>query len=315
MDKLDCDGNEMSTKPKDRRDIRIGTFLAMCMVVMIHSPVSGGGEGISGSVIHCITQWAVPYFFFVSGCFLMRSMQRSTATEMCRKKIKSLLVPFLLWELIWSFVGGNPTLWFLQSLIAFTALALGVWAVLGRRNEKVSLVFLGAVFAMLVLGKQRWAYGTPTSPFFFLAGLFLSERVLNGNGCRRGRLAILSLIAVVVLRTVWGVCNLSGWVEMSVRNVCVIFEIAFVWFAIELLPSSINFDRPIFRCTFFVYCFHYPVLCLVKQGWVAVFGQSFVSSTIGFFVLSLTMPFVCCLVALGVRSLWPFGYRVISGGR
>ena len=77
-----------------RRDIglamTIASAVAMGLVVCIHLPTLPKGG---------VLEWGVPWFFFASGFWFARS--RRTVLENIKIRVKSLLLPYYLWNVIW----------------------------------------------------------------------------------------------------------------------------------------------------------------------------------------------------------------------
>lgn len=127
------------------------SFIASWCVVVIHANIEFGVEGsfLHAFAVPALTQWAVPWFFILSGFFFVQTLQKYSAAEIVRKKVKSLLVPYLVWCLVGGavmglvlsfrktfsdvigffscFPSGNPTLWFVHALMGFMCLSLFLW--------------------------------------------------------------------------------------------------------------------------------------------------------------------------------------------
>ncbi len=153
-------------------------FVGACLVVSLHVSQQLQVEGVLGKVAGYISNkglgnCAVPFFFMASGFFLAGHMgECGWWRSECRKRIRSLLVPYLIWNAFyWLFMNGlkmalsqmgivfapdigwqlnlglNPLslpqhshLWFLRSLL-FAVLVSPVFLLLRRR-------WMGAVSLM-----------------------------------------------------------------------------------------------------------------------------------------------------------------------
>ena len=91
----------------------------MVCVVMIHSHSIGTYESpaswcvfLQMLLMRTTTNWAVPFFFAVSGFFFAeRNLQMSTIgyVKLLQKKVRSLLVPYILWALIGTAISMSLT--------------------------------------------------------------------------------------------------------------------------------------------------------------------------------------------------------------
>jgi surface polysaccharide O-acyltransferase-like enzyme len=93
------------------RKITVLSFIAMISVVMIHSHAIGAIENpaswcvfIQSFFMRTATNWAVPFFFIVSGYFFasrnINNFKKSGYFRLMRKKYSSLFIPYILWALI-----------------------------------------------------------------------------------------------------------------------------------------------------------------------------------------------------------------------
>ena len=101
------------------RKIRILSFLATISVVIIHTNALEGNREVAaawwiGNLIGYAQRWAVPFFFVVSGFFLHRvfeCQQHVIAATFLKKRVKTLLIPYLFWGAIYGTVTMTPLLY------------------------------------------------------------------------------------------------------------------------------------------------------------------------------------------------------------
>lgn len=99
-------------------------FIAACLVVSLHVSqklhANGFGGVIAKYLAECgIGECAVPFFFIASGFFLAGHMgEAGWWGRECRKRVRSLLVPYLFWNVFyWCFMHG------LQMVLGFAGIA------------------------------------------------------------------------------------------------------------------------------------------------------------------------------------------------
>ena len=258
----------------------------------------------------------MPWFFFVSGVFLRNSMMKYDGRTLVIKKLKSLVVPFALWTLLSFPLGGNPDLWYLQSLIIFTFVMWGLGR-LGLSPDKpvFSIVFC-LIFCLLLFLNLGWTYGTPTSPFYFVGGFVCSRIVLKEQSRPKWQMAILVLVCAIACRIMWFNLSLSGVAEMILRNVCVVVLGCSIWLLIGLCPVRTVAKYDCLRVTFFVYCFHHHfVLDWVKTLWQNAIGIGPVKNVVGLFIVAAIAMASSCVVALALKKHLSRCYALLSGGR
>lgn len=88
--------------------VTVLSFLAMVSVVYIHHNAIDTTEPAYWNVVvqtfltRALTDWAVPFFFIMSGFWVARSRYVSSegATPFLMKKVRTLLVPYVLWAVL-----------------------------------------------------------------------------------------------------------------------------------------------------------------------------------------------------------------------
>lgn len=173
-------------------------FVCACLVVLIHCTV----ETSTGTTLWwwcqlfaregiCII--AVPYFFLASGFFLAGRMETPDWWQCAvRKRLRSLVVPFILWSIFYSVFGF--CVWWIKTNVfhvyahEFTLnhLGLSTLVVLCGVHPFADigvLWFVRCLFALVLVSpliayaiKARWLF------FFVVVLLFWGFLWLNGNG-------------------------------------------------------------------------------------------------------------------------------------
>lgn len=258
-----------------------------------------------------LTQWAVPWFFFVSGTFAVRSLAKDGWWRFVIRKFWGLVVPYAIWILVSMLAGvKNVNLWYLRSLISFMFFMLIFDRILPQRCHRilVAVSMLVSVFGLNRLG-VRFLIGTPTSPFYFAGGYLISELlVAHDVGRRMARhIWVIALAVVLAVGLTWTrfALDLQGLAEMILRNTAVVAMIAALWLIVSRFDWSAVEIPQWMKATFFVYCCHGPILTLIgRQGWSCPFGVYFFVAPLVFFGL-----------AAAVRRITPHAYLILSGGR
>ena len=92
-----------------RKILNMGLLCAALVVtrhVFLTGPVGSVAWLIEQIVIDGIAQIAVPFFFVASGCLLARHFgEPGWWGKECRKRVFSLLVPYLIWSFIFVVIG------------------------------------------------------------------------------------------------------------------------------------------------------------------------------------------------------------------
>lgn len=145
--------------------IAIVSFWATVCVVWWHCSC---GAPMERWFVPSFCTWAVPWFFFVSGFFFRNSFERRGGVDLLKSKIRSLLIPYLMWSMIGLLIcgfkvgygnfiemfaaspyvfhpKGNPALWYVRTLMIFVLIGTPLMAFL-KGWCKYAVIFWGGAF-------------------------------------------------------------------------------------------------------------------------------------------------------------------------
>lgn len=337
----------------------------MIGVLLIHAydPLNGGAlslqghDGVADMVMYLISQIlarvSVPIFFYFSGFFFFRQLGSAGVTvwtNLIRKRVRTLFVPFLLWNLltllaflaIYKFghggthagsvserVGsadllgkakllfdnnGSPIsyqFWFIRDLML--CLVLSVLTIpLNLRWFAVLTAVAGAAWLL-----ELWPIAVPTAPsvFFFLLG-GLAYRATGSLALSRvPRWIVLLYAAGVVLELIFGKV-----VGNIMHNLVLLLGVGSAYWLAMLIGS-----HPLLRqffmahggAAFFLFAAHEPLMAMIKK---VMFTLSLQSPSLLSILLAYMLPPV--LVCIFLLAMWHLLSRfaggvlaVMTGGR
>ena len=292
--------------------IRWISFVAIVCVVL--------GHCISDNpfVIGIFAQWHVPWFYLLSGFMLGVSLNRHGAKSCLVKRIRTLLLPYILWcgigfLVVWGVHGEIASLndW-LGLSSAFPAAILLWWMLSGIANVQRAIAVIcvyALVFGAAICGNMGMLIGTPTSSVYFIIGFAFFQVCAAKQSYHMPTAKWISVAAVLVavlLRVLWFIVDWSDSMEQALRFACVLSQIVAIWFAADwiLKPCFTEESKIPWLITpvFFIYCFHGFVLKPLS----AVTGGG------GLFVMTLA---VSLLAAWLVKRLTPCIYKTLTGDR
>ncbi len=330
-------------------------FLLILGVILIHAniasgtpPFSNAGIGISNFVSSQLGAAFVPSFFIISGYLFFLGVERFTRAiyvEKLKRRFFSLVVPYVLWNLIcvalllfkfrffhfdsygvyemdgaidwsrfikgfWDFYDGYPyaqAFWFIRNLICFVILSPIVYVV-GRKWW----LTVGLIAVCIV--SDTWLYYIE----FFTVG---ASFALNRFDLRRLRLPALGLVVAV----------LGYFLGASLRNLVlggrwflpVYWMLTLSGFVVFLnaalrltsFPKT-HIGMLLIQSTFFIYAFHQCFCSLVRNIWLSLVGDSTTCtaliSYVGSFVSMVAVSFAAWLL---LRRIAPRILNVLTGNR
>ena len=340
--------------PELSRKITVLSFLAMIGVIYIHHNAVEDGAATwnavaQGFLTRGLTDWAVPFFFVVSGFWFARGAYvqgRQGFAQLWAKKARTLLVPYLLWAVIGAAIVlpvivfnnhvtqrpllsrsvlGHDSLWgFVDALVGVAGNGpqgnLALWYV------RTLLIFFLLAPAWRVL--VRCGKGVLLGLGLVLA-LGLPEAWIPHTGLKFGSFGWLLLGmgaadwmaadrrlprgAAIACGVAWAGLALAKAMGVScgLERLIPLAGILFFWSVADWANLCCDFMKP----TFWVYCLHGALAAYFLSGPLFVFGKSDVST----FLIMLLMPWAnlafCLVAAHAARRFAPRVYALLTGGR
>lgn len=275
------------------RKIKCISFLAMYAVMVSHSFCSSEVESF---VIPWLTSWHVPWFLIVSGFFFSLSVMRNDIRGLLTKKVKSLLLPYLLWCIIgccfwktqfpngaslegnvWGlrsifgvantiFPIGNWPLWFTRALMIFmffTLVSLACVRIAGRVGVplgwkmRLAMIWIVVLTGRILLQKYGVGVSPGGSPIFFLAGFTVAE-IERASGWRIVEWHGKKGIWVIAGCVILYVTLRLTWSDSTMwRNVGCFLAVTALWLTFDFVRLPPQFDS-LLKVTPFVYFMHGP---------------------------------------------------------
>lgn len=346
------------------RRLEVARFIAILLVAVSHAKNYGlrvGGADLSDShafanvyVQEAITEGfcrvAVPLFMAISGYLLFRGYRESASyfADKLRRRLRTLVVPYILWSLIaltfiyalqlipfsrgyfagervdqWDFwqllwrVFVQPSagqLWFLRDLICFVAIAPILGPVLRRWPVPAMLVLTALWLAGVTWLGVRIFYPNSQGLWFFSFGACCQLHKLDIERPVQGLGWLLAVwIAIVLVRTPY---LMQSKIVAGLHPVGLIAGVLVVWaFAGYITPWVFRHGLEPYMLSFFIFVAHEAAQTIVEKLLLRFgAGVPFVGIMI-LAVAPLISVTACTLVGMGLRRAAPSLYGILTGGR
>lgn len=322
--------------------LKIASLICTLMVIFRHSlnmVAFYGGEKYAAENVYTIetcisilTEIAVPYFFLVSGFFFFRTDFYSSGTyiNMLAKKGMSLLLPFVIWNIIGAIIlfaaGELPVLekwsdyfwglvlskydvplWYVRNLMMMTAVVpLYYWIFKIDKWHIYTIVGIGLLLWWWPVDCAWWS--TEGWLYFFLGGVLQRfKRAVEWK---------MPVGVLVLLTVVWlSFCFFRPKWCIPMNKATTLMGIICFWQLLNYTTSVWNRLLPMAKYSFFIYVLHIYVIKTMKVTLASQFPENEVVALIAYFVL----PFVTFGMLLWVGKVWnsvlPMSFGVITGGR
>lgn len=288
------------------------------------------------SISEQICRLAVPLFFLISGFFMTYHNYGSFKQYKIKinSRIRSLLVPYLLFSTTWLVVmvsTGRTNLnsiwdflhyvfvspvsfqfWFLQHLMVLALVSMLFYHLIKRFDIWV-MVALGVIY--LLDHDLRTGFGG--SLFYYSMGIFLSQKPFHIKYPIFGILFLLLFVLLATMRFIN--FNLNYNIYCIASKVMIFLGVCGIisWIFEERIPLN-PFQWQTMRADtrFFIFCTHEPLLSLLKNIYLQYFHVQYII-LLGYFVLPVVTILLCLTVDyyLHKNHITEKLYKVLTGGR
>lgn len=333
--------------------IKFGSFLMTCIVVCYHcrgfDDVNAMGTWdvlLNDQVRHFTEQsgtLAMCYFFSITGFLLFQNFSFQNYPQKIRRRISSLLIPYLLWQLVYfitkTLLCGED---YPLSMFLRQTFCLEKWPMNGPLWYVYSVFLLALASPILLALFQNKRMAWPSTVLLILLLRFLPETdnpILNTvihYGYLSNTLAYLPYYLIGCYLGRFSKENTHTDVFLcffSMLCISCFLDDLFPYFFFQMtvgliplmglyvlrLPHTLQ-NKPIYRLSFLMYAIHHPLLINVEEPMRAslmllspmpVFFQSILAKAI---ILALDVGLSFCIHALFKRCC-PRILSLISGGR
>lgn len=336
------------------------TFLFSMLVVWVHSfnaelflgvtEAAARVDKIERILGDSLGQIAVPGFFMVSSYLFYRGFNWSRLIPKWSSRIKSLLLPYLLWNFLYymgyvavtrlPFVSGvvgkspvpfngaqifdalvnyayNPVFWYLFQLILLVALAPLIYVVMGS-----SAAGAGALAVMALGLWNNWSTGPLNldALFYTCVAAYVSlHRDSWGHGveARTGYISNLasSIVLALSFALLWCLGQPGGvlWARPFLTVCFRLWGVCAAVLAVKMirLPRA----REWMKHNFFLYAIHFAWVRLLNKAGAMILPGSAAGALAVFFLMPAMMVVVSTWIGIWMRRVCPGVYKVLSGGR
>ena len=255
------------------KNLRIAfiSFLAMWAVVVWHCYC---GSSVERWFLPIFCYWSVPWFFVISGYYLLASFDKRNIDKFIVNKFWSLFMPYLLWCMIGIlffyifspheislnlndiFALGDVTqpkynkpLWYVRALLILNVIGLCILVPLRYFRVEHGLLRLAlftCFFLVLVFLVQKFGLtiGPGSSAFYFLCGIwcsYLMKSILKNFMTQHLMLiTIVALIMAMLFRGIWFSRGYSFYSSGGsfIGNLATVFFIIMLVGAVCLIKKS-----------------------------------------------------------------------------
>lgn len=323
--------------------IKVISFLCTVMVLFRHSRnlvAFWGTENVANytaymeNAMSVITEVAVPSFFIISGYFFFKYdyYENNNYMRMIKKKLKSLVIPFIIWNIIGAIILSlydpakignsiqacvsnlllshwNGPLWYVRDLILIMIIA-PVYAWIFKIDNKFLYLII-----FLILFFRWWPVDTAVLStegqfFFFIGGLIRNNKVILD--CK------LPIPFFIILLILWFVfCfNIFPLYEINLHRLNTIVGIIILWRVVDFCRDKVyNFLYVFSSYSFFIYVMHIYMVKFIKRTISYLYYENDQIALLAY----VLVPLLTIVITIGIAKYWKAKslntYYIVTGGR
>ena len=335
-------------KTIEKHKITYMHFILSVLIILVHAINNKTTFEKFFSIETGIGQFAVPLFFIISGfLFFYNSNSFNDINNKIIKRIYTLLIPYLLWNLIYYIFhlileaettfdiftlidavinhSFNPVFWYIYQLILLTIISPIIYYI--SKIKKMEIPFM-VLLSLLIIGNTDIPFINEDAIIYYLFGCYLS-RLYNNKKFKiidNLYIFIFSLISILVFilnrylhNNIFNNIELLHYYTLSViylRIAIAMFMFYFcdIFFNYKHIPKYMN-------NSFFLYSIHYMIvrfIITITNNYLINFfdNKSFTLIQILLFLLS---PMICITISyylsLFLTNKLPKFYSILTGNR
>ena len=281
---------------REKNKISYLHFIMSVLVILIHSINNETRFEKFFSIDSGIGQFAVPLFFIISGFLFFRNLRSvNDAAVKLRRRVYTLLIPYLLWNLIYYAIhlllkpgSGlsvseiidaaftykyNPSFWFMYQLILLSIISPVLYYLFNmswknQQSMKWIVAIIVIIVAMLIVAAGiDIPYLNEDAFVYYVCGYFLSLLYNSGKINLISKKNILICLLLFVLsfvfnRYVYHLLTLNPkYFNPFISTIVIVrvFGAMFLFYFFDLIFSYDSVPKFMFQ-TFFLYAIHYMIV-------------------------------------------------------
>lgn len=334
---------------REKNKITYIHFILSVLVILIHS-INDNASKIQKifSIDNGIGQFAVPLFFMISGFLFFRNVNVIQDVSIkIQKRIRTVLYPFLIWNIIYYFVhvivkGGtqfsfielfdvafnytyNPAFWFMFQLILLIAISPFLFYAI--RSIKSYVIFFIIMVALIVFNIDIPFINEDAIMYYgfgaYMSKIYADNKLFLINKKNIIFTLFISIFFFLLNRILYTACGINMKLFSTFTLSVILVRLSTGIFIFYLVDLFFKYDKiPIFmNNSFFLYAIHY----MIVKGLIMVMqdvNYKFIEPDMWNIVKNATFiisPIICIcvstLLSSLLRSKLPGLYSILTGDR
>lgn len=301
-----------------------------------------------------IADLAVPTFFFISGFLFFNSkeMNYSTWMEKLKRRVYSLLIPYIIWNFLfllyyalilfffpsfikkeWGYNFNNivdwidifigfskgpflSPLWFIRDLMFLNLLAYPLYNLFIKKTNKFIILFFVTLY---IIGYTTKWYDIPflgiRSFVPYTIGAWFAINKFSFIPQKKISDIMINVLFFSSLIIETFLYFKGNYLYIYVRQFEILLGIFFILLYFYKLKEIIKIKTNLAESSFFIFVTHMFIMNFPNKFWVLIFPINGLTASIMYFLIPLTVSFFLYYIFLELKKITPNLLKVLIGGR
>lgn len=260
-----------------------------------------------------ITPVAVPLFFILSGVTFFRNYSRENFRIKIKKRVKTLVIPYLLWNIIWmffciitsySFISNyfigrkkfivslkniilaifhhecNPTFWYIFCLIVFICLSPIIDFLMKSEKRGLYVIIILIILRAIGIEIPKKLFFSSSSIIYYLIGCYIGKfKYIRFSEKFNKQQMIFGFVGIVFswiglqLFDCFGV-EINNYMYTVVEILILVIYCFSLWSAVDIIIPKLK-EYNFYKNSFFVYAMHINVGAVVVKILYFILPQNY----------------------------------------
>lgn len=299
-------------------------------------------------VTKIITPAAVPLFFIISGALFYRNYRNDDYLLKLKSRIKSLLLPYLLWNILnmlfsiltsYTFVskyfinrekfvisltnilrgiflyGCNKQFWFIFCLFIFALSAPIIYSLIKNKYIAILSIIVLVILDNFGIGLPEVIFFSRTSIIYYMIGAFIGKHYFDWfcNKANRNRIIISWLFLICSL--IWQGVVVYRQIDVNpiIINIHLLIFACSLWVSMDCIKDIKV--KEFMKHSFMVFALHFNVSAVITKLLYLIFPSNYIFAVPNFILTTVSTLVIIETVTQILKHLMPAVYVILSGGR
>ncbi len=299
--------------------------------------------------ISCITKFAVPMFFIISGALFFRNYDNSQYIRKIKTRTQSIVIPYLIWNTVWmlfaivtsytfisrfftgreKFVlslpnvlegifhyGCNLPFWFLFALIVFIAFSPLIDLIVKNKYVGMTAIVVLFILSIFDIGLPKPLFFSGYSIIYYLIGAVIGRHYFDRfTGRASVKKRVVSVFILILSAAYYYIYNIN-LIEINphLNNLWSLACAYALWNTVDIFADRIK-KHEFTKTSFLIFAMHLNIAAVITKSVLILLPANEYFAIPNFIITIAATLLIIHSFAAVLRKLSPKVYCLLSGNR